>query len=173
MNISETDGFTLIELVVVIVILGIIAAIALPRFTDLKRNARIATMHGLVSTIEGAVTMVNAVAKIEGLDQEATAVIEIEGKQVEIAYGYPAVPSSGATNQDFGLRKVVATPTGWQERHSSISNVGGVPVNPWVYWPETVTVDAGVAGCYVRYFEALEPNRRPQIDFVTTGCANY
>lgn len=58
---KQNSGFTLIELIVVVVILGIIAAIAIPRFIDLTDEAQTATVNNIAGSIASASTLNHAV----------------------------------------------------------------------------------------------------------------
>ena len=51
------SGFTLIELVIVIVILGILAAVAIPKYEDMREQARVATMKGQLGAIRSAIAI--------------------------------------------------------------------------------------------------------------------
>ena len=54
---TSESGFTLIELVIVIVILGILAAVAIPKYEDMREQARVATMRGQLGSIRSAIAI--------------------------------------------------------------------------------------------------------------------
>ncbi len=54
---KSESGFTLIELVIVIVILGILAAVAIPKYEDMREQARVATLKGQLGSIRSAIAI--------------------------------------------------------------------------------------------------------------------
>ena len=80
----KKNGFTLIELVMVIVILGILAAFALPKFADLSGDAEIASCRGGLGAVKSAAGITHA-AFLAGGSTAPT----IEGNTVTMAAEYP------------------------------------------------------------------------------------
>jgi len=64
---SRAQGFTLIELVVVIIILGVLAATAAPKFIDLTSDAKIATLNSIKGTMISTISLVKSKARVKGL----------------------------------------------------------------------------------------------------------
>ncbi len=79
-------GFTLIELVMVIVILGILSAFALPRFADLSGDARAASINGLSGSLKSASAIVHAQALV---DNKTSGAVTLEGQSIALVNGYP------------------------------------------------------------------------------------
>ena len=67
-------GFTLIELIVVIVILGILAVSAAPKFIDLQKDARTAALRGMKGTVNSAIQMLRAKALVQGVTTGAVCI---------------------------------------------------------------------------------------------------
>jgi MSHA pilin protein MshA len=85
---KSKGGFTLIELVMIIVILGILAAIAVPRYADLKTDARASAVKGMEGAVRAAAQIVHARAILDN-QTGATGSVTIEGTAIATAYGYP------------------------------------------------------------------------------------
>ncbi|MHB8256652.1 MAG: prepilin-type N-terminal cleavage/methylation domain-containing protein [Acidiferrobacterales bacterium] len=87
---KKQTGFTLIELVMVIVILGILAAVALPKFVNLGGDARTSVIQGVEGSMRGANAEIYAVAAQASGGLGATSTVTIDGATVNTAYGYAA-----------------------------------------------------------------------------------
>ncbi|WP_305417091.1 type II secretion system protein [Photobacterium leiognathi] len=94
---KRQNGFTLIELVVVIVILGILAVTAAPKFMNLQVDARNASLQGLKGAMQGAAGITYGKAAVKGQEGKTGSISEA-GSTVTLAYGYPV-----ATSEALGL----------------------------------------------------------------------
>ena len=90
----NNGGFTLIELIVVIVILGILAVTAAPKFVDLQSDARLATLNGMKAAINSAVSLTYGKSLVLGKEKEKKVSITINGSPVSVCYGYPCAAAT-------------------------------------------------------------------------------
>jgi MSHA pilin protein MshA len=92
---NRQSGFTLIELVVVITILGILAAFAIPRFTQLDSQARIAAVTALAGSLQSASALAHAQYLASGTNP---ATVTMDGQAIALTNGYPSQLAAGIQN---------------------------------------------------------------------------
>lgn len=168
---SSNRGFTLIELIIVIVILGILAVTASPRFLDLTGDARASTVQGMEAAVKGAVGIVNAKALVQGhtgSDAQTT------NPAVDVKFGYPdatVAAMQAILDIQSDSAKTIANQlatTEWEiavDTNTTPDSVKIYPVGDF----DGLETGVNEKNCFVRYTEADSSNEAT-VTSVITGC---
>ena len=175
---KKSSGFTLIELVVVIVILGILAATAAPKFMDLQKDARVSALNGLMGAMKSANSMVYSKAILAGQDTVSSGFVcsnsepcetktqdgktEIPTNQVALRYGHPTADKDGIV----------------KALQDDIVEYNAKDVGDWVYKKEFQNIrifsaafkDSPNTKCYVKYTAPDSKDGAPKFELEKDEC---
>lgn len=161
---TSQSGFTLIELIVVIVILGILAATALPKFASLSGDARVASLNAVRGALQTTASMIHG----QALLNPAAATFTNEGVIVTVANGYPngaatTANAAGLTNADYTINASVAAV-------AATATAPAIPANGFVVIPNSVAGSTRAVNCFISYTASGAANVPPAISALPTAA---
>ncbi len=134
---SDQHGFTLIEIIAVLVILGLLAVVAIPKYINLKSKAEVSVFESLAGALLSAAHMAHSKQKLAGLGPNDP--ITVNGVRINMKNGYPHDNSIGLLIDLDGF--TYQPRTGWFIWDASGSNNCRVDYN-YAGWRGNPTRDA-------------------------------
>lgn len=172
MNINK--GFTLIELIIVIVILGVLAVTAAPKFLDIQTDAKASTVEGVLAAVKTNNTSVHAKALIRN-QNGPTGSVQVSGVTVALANGYPNDVTDISSLLDTDISVVFESGDGGTAGDGQPGD--GTSALRFYGWDDTnfdysnpATENTGGEGCLIIYTATSNSNTPPTAVAYTAGC---
>lgn len=176
-------GFTLIELIIVITVLGLLAVTVAPRFIDISSEAKTATIKGLSSAIRSATKIQHSVAQINA-NKGGLINGFVSDDNILFDQGYPVAldfdsPGGGFNNGDGVpeiLEAVEINLADWTFAEVISGSEAGLTTRELYLTLRTVIADNASAAeiiatnCYLSYDSFLTVSRPPVVKTVSSGC---
>ncbi|RYV03588.1 methylation site containing protein [Shewanella sp. OPT22] len=165
---TKQQGFTLIELVVVIIILGILAVTAAPKFLDFEKDAKEATIKGLEGTLKSADALVYSKAVIKGVENLASTDAKAIVDSVKLNFGHSQAEWADAlTNALEVSASKTDTNTDWAFDDTTDNVIYFYPQGEKN--PNGTGTDKGT--CFVKYENSLTTSDgKFEVTSDTSGC---
>lgn len=172
MNIyNKSQGFTLIELIIVIVILGILAISAAPKFVSLSSEANISVLNSMGGAITQSGKLVYAKSTMQGVNNSPLNNVDLDGDgvtDIETRFGYPSGSRSNgiskAMDDSFTTQWIWSTNNNQSVFYltmASFTHTSGEYINQ---------VPIVASNCYLIYNRAATQGALPTIEYITSGC---
>lgn len=150
---KRQSGFTLIEMVAVIIILAILAAVAFPRFTNLTAKARLSTLNGFAGSLRSAAMLAKSTWLTE-VSAGNVDTIEMNGKFVSVVtrIDAPSNPEWWGTpvnNLVSGILLALDNPDGFSSALIALPGTAAVATSGVAFWPTGVAVSAYCSAYYM------------------------
>ncbi len=166
---QKSKGFTLVELVIVIVILGILAVTAAPKFLNLSSDAKISTVNGVKGALQSANAILYSKAVLAGQQKESSGSVTVEGTSISLVYGYVKA-------DDDEVKKVLEIEGGFTvaQQASDLTYENGtddvaVTTADVIIYTGT-TAPTAASACLLVYKAAASATTKPTYQSVTSGC---
>lgn len=178
----RNSGFTLIELIVVLVVLGVLSAVAIPKFINLRAEARISVLNGIMGSAKSANQLMNVSGKLNKFTSKICPNFSPPGRIIDVYLDERTptsgdCPGGGSIENDDNLVRLI---WGWSDNThvEKIMTLNSEDVlieydNPNdTYFGYDLDGDGNVRddNCYFRYVQAQNDGDSPDYSLVSTGC---